>query len=211
MKYVNVSIFLLVISVVLAGCATSGLEKSATGYKVSEPQTGSLTRMRAFEGKITAIDTSNKKVSFVLNDGQAVEVKITAEDVDLSSLRVGDRAEYELTETDEIIPLHLYRPGKSSVTGFDVNSAKERDSYNAYFNDEIHASAKSQDVIWEQIIDIPGKIESVDASSRMVTIKSDEGRMLSIRAGSGVRNLNEFSPGDKVVVRFTKLGDIKVL
>jgi hypothetical protein len=211
MNYVNTGIFLSVISLMLAGCVNNGLTKTTTAYKVTEPQVGTVTKVRAFEGQIKAIDPSNRSVTFLQNDGQTVEIKISADNVDLSSLRVGDRAEYELTETDEIIPLHLYRPNKTPVTGFDVNSAMERDSYNAYFHDDVYASAKSQDVIWEQVIDIPGQINTIDASTRMVSINSDDGRKLSVLAGSEIRNLNALRSGDKVVARFTKIGDIKVI
>lgn len=143
MKYFTGGIAILITGLLVTACGTS---PNSNAYKVAPPEVGSFTHLRAFEGQIQVIDTKNRRVTFLLNNGQTANVQIVADTVDWSSLKVDDHVEYGLGETDQLIIARDYVADTWDVTDYPVNSAKERDSYNAYFHNNVYASGMVEEL-----------------------------------------------------------------
>ena len=53
-----------------------------------------------------------------------------------------------------------------------------------------------------ELIETTATVESVDQSSRYVTLKGPQGNLLTVKAGDGVENLNKVKPGDEVKLKY---------
>lgn len=54
----------------------------------------------------------------------------------------------------------------------------------------------------ENTVSMSATVEAVDASTRMVSLRGDNGRTATVRVTDEVRNLEQVQPGDKVVVKY---------
>ncbi|HET9447725.1 MAG TPA: hypothetical protein VFO35_15775 [Steroidobacteraceae bacterium] len=54
----------------------------------------------------------------------------------------------------------------------------------------------------ENAIELTGTIQAIDQQSRMVSLRSDDGRVFTVYAGTDVRNLDQVRAGDQVFVSF---------
>jgi len=63
------------------------------------------------------------------------------------------------------------------------------------------AAAKPK-VLEENIKEVTATVESVDLSTRMVTLKDPEGKLMEFRAGEEVKNLPQVKAGDQVVMTY---------
>jgi hypothetical protein len=224
--------FFLIGSVVLAGCAESSRKtaadarpaplsaeaqtgNSAAGTLPTRPETPSppavQTRMSAFEGMVKAIHHSSRRVTFLLADGKRVTVKVGAWAGNLSALQVGDLARFELAETAEIVRNHFHPESGMIVMEHIAGSAKEREGYNAYYDREVHASGKHNELSWSETIEIPARVVSFDAGSRTITLKSLEGRVFSVHMAQEILTPGEHTPGEPVAVRFKEVDGITVI
>ena len=52
-----------------------------------------------------------------------------------------------------------------------------------------------------QVTELRGTVEDVDAADRLVTIKGDKGRTVTIEVGPRVQDLDQLKPGDEVVAK----------
>lgn len=51
-------------------------------------------------------------------------------------------------------------------------------------------------------VDLIATVISVDLPSRVVVLKSDEGKQSSVKVGDAVQRLNEIQPGDRIKIRY---------
>jgi hypothetical protein len=54
----------------------------------------------------------------------------------------------------------------------------------------------------EAMVTLTGTVEAVDLANRMVTIKGSKGRIIDLKVGEEVKNLDQVKVGDKVVAKF---------
>ncbi|MDD2767710.1 MAG: hypothetical protein PHT19_03170 [Methylococcus sp.] len=184
-----------------------GADTPARGSS-SKPGPAATVRASAFEGTIRAIDHKSREVTFQLPDGKRATVHIAAKAGNLSDLQVGDHAAFELAETVELIKSNLHPETGTIVEEHAAGSAKERESYNPYYNQDTHASSKLHHVAWTEVIDVPARVVSVSAEKRVITLKTYEGRTFTVRTGTDVTSLGDFEPGEAIVARFREVDDI---
>lgn len=223
---------LLIGSVALAGCAESPRKAAPDARPAplpAEAQTGNgtagahpagpettatlpvQTRMSAFEGTVKAIHHSSRRVTFLLADGKRATVKVAAQAGNLGDLHVGDLARFELAETVEIVRNHFHPESGMIVMEHIAGSTKEREGYNAYYDRDVHASGKHNELSWSETIEIPARVVSFDPGSGTITLKSLEGRVFSVHMAEEARNLGEYKPGETVMARFKEVDDITVI
>ena len=64
------------------------------------------------------------------------------------------------------------------------------------------ASKPPEPVTREETIELTASVEAIDRKTRMVSLRSAEGRRATVYAGSEVRNFDRINVGDEVVVSF---------
>lgn len=174
----------------------------------SKPGPIATMRTSTFEGTIRAIDYKSREVIFQLPDGKRATAHIAVKAGNLSDLQVGDHTAFELAETVELIKSKLHPETGAIVEEPAAGSAKERESYNPYYNQDTHASSKLHHVAWTEVIDVPARFVSVSAEKRVITLKTYEGRIFTVRTGADIMGLGDFEPGEAIVARFREVDDI---
>jgi len=175
-------------------------------------EVGSPTREARFEGKVQSINRDRRQVTFRLDDGKAVRLKVGAQAGDFNRLEVGDRAEFRLRETVEILQDTYFHP----ETGHLVNRAPpggmaEREQYNTYYQ---RPPTGHHEVNWSEVIEIPARVFSVDPASRLLKLLTYDGRLLEVKTsvtGNAGKEMEPFGIGKPVVARFRELDSIKVI
>ncbi|MDF9393621.1 MULTISPECIES: hypothetical protein [Methylococcus] len=180
-----------------------------TGKSAPKP---ALIRARAFEGTVKAIHPADRQVVFLLADGKRVTVKVGPPAGSLADLRVGDLATFELAETVEIVTNDNHHPETGEIVMHPVpGSMQEREYFNPYYHRDGLSAAKRHELYWSGIIEIPAWVVSSDPQSRLITLKSREGRVFSVRMAPEAGRLDEYEPGEAVVARFKEVDDITVI
>ncbi|QXP88728.1 hypothetical protein [Methylococcus capsulatus] len=192
-----------------AGDDTARPLSAGTGKSAPKP---ALIRARAFEGTVKAIHPAVRQVVFLLADGKRVTVTVSPRAGSLADLRVGDLVTFELAETVEIVRNDDHHPETGEIVMHPVpGSMQEREYFNPYYHRDGMSAAKRHESHWSGIIEIPSWVVSYDSQSRLITLKSREGRVFSVRVAPEAGKPDEYAPGEAVVARFKEVEDVTVI
>lgn len=192
----------LIASVLLTGCAHENpapAQPAAPQATAPAPQEENLPAKAAGEltvvtAKVDSIKKKDRIVVLKYPDGKKVHVKCGPEVRNFDQIRVGDDVTAEFLETAE---LFVVGPDNKPIGG---QSAVVK---------RAPKGAKPAGIAVESV-EIAATVEKIDYNSRMVTLKSPEGKIVKVKASPTIERLNEVKPGDTIVARYTQALAIKV-
>lgn len=182
------------------------------GPSAAAPATATPTRETRFEGTVMLINRDRRQVTFRLDDGKTVRLNVGKGAGALTTIKKGDRAAFSLRETVEVVQDASFHPESGHlVDRAPPGSMAEREQYNTYFN---RSPAGHHEVNWSEVIEIPARVVGLEPGSRLLKLKTYDGRLIEVRPDSGNGDIKDFAMlkiGEPVVARFRELDDIRVL
>lgn len=195
----------------IANPAAPAVHATGSGEKEQTVAGASPTREAMFEGTVVSINPDRRLVTFRLDDGKTVRLKVGQGAGALTPIRKGDRAAFSLRETVEVIQDASFHPRTGHLVDRpSPGSTAEREEYNAYF----HRSPTGHHAVnWSEVIDIPARVAGVDTQSRLLKLKTYDGRLIEVRPETSNNRMDfaTFKLGEPVVARFRELDDIRVV
>ena len=143
---------------------------------------------------VKAIDKKNRVVTLESPDGKISKVHCGPEVRNFAQIKVGDVVRVALLESVELfVADEAEKPSAERISKAVRAPKGEKPGFAAVESVEVRAT-----------------VESIDYKTREVVLKGPEGKLQKIKAGPGVKRLNEVKKGDTVVARLTKAVSITV-
>jgi len=199
-----------VVFLLLAGCSGSASKDSPKESAVPTP-TAQVSQDKAVEvqtenkpgklegelilvtAKVKAIDKKNRVVTLKYPDGKEDKIQCGPEVRNFAQIRIGDDVTAQFLESAELFVTDEDMPAEERTTEVARAPLGSKPGFAAVDAVEVKAS-----------------VEAIDYQTREVMLKTPEGKILTIKAGPGVKRLNEVNKGDTVVARLVHAVSIEV-
>lgn len=152
---------------------------------------GVFVQTQEMTAKVAAIDTANRKVTLVSDDGIKKVVKVGPEVINFDQIRVGDQLKVEVTEA-----LVVQMGGKDDVSSADALVALAP------------KGAKPGGLVAETV-QVIGTVTAIDTAKRTATLKFEDGTTKTLPVRRDV-DLAKRKVGEQVVFRVTEMIAISV-
>lgn len=195
---VAVSLALLFVSILtLTACSPTSppppaKETSSTDFQEGVPG-GVIVNTVDVSAKVTAIDTSNRKVTLLGPDGDKFTVKVGPEAVNFDQIRVGDLV--NATVTEELV-VYLDEEGASAPDGSAAVVA-------------LAPKGAQPGGLVAETVQVTAKVIAIDQTNRTATLQFEDGssKIFSVRDDI---DLSQRKVGEKVVFQVTEMIAISV-
>lgn len=143
---------------------------------------------------VKAINKKKRIVTLLDETGKQFQITCGPEIENFAQIRIGDKVTTQLFETVEI-----------EVTA--NKSAPHADQ-----SETIERAPKGDkpELLVVDKLEIYATVQSIDYTTRQMTLLGPEGKILKVKAGPNVARFNEIKPNDTVVARLTEAVDVKV-
>ena len=181
----------------LTACTTASSPPPASGggavaYTEGVPG-GTMVTTVEISARVTAIDTSNRKVTLLGPDGKKVTVKLGPEAVNFDQIRVGDLV--TATVTEELV-VYLDEAGASAPDGSAAMAARAP------------KGAQPGGLVAETT-QATATVMAIDRTSRTATLQFEDGSSKIFAVRDDI-DLDQRSVGEKVVFQVTEMIAISV-
>ena len=192
----NLALLFIVLFTITA-CATTSPPPPAqvnTATTVQEGVPGGVT-VNSVEvtAKVTAIDTKNRKVTLLLQDGEKETVKVPPEAVNFDQVRVGDLVKATLTE--EVV-VYLDEEGASVPDGYAAGVA-------------LAPKGAQPGGVVAEAVKVTATVTAIDQAKRTATLRFEDGTTETLTVRDDI-DLSKRKVGEKVVFIVTEMVALSV-
>lgn len=143
---------------------------------------------------VKAVDKKNRVVTLRFEDGREARVKCGPEVRNFAQIHVGDNVKAQFLESVELI-----------VGGPGAKPSADRQT-------EVARAPKGSKpgIVAVDAVEVNATVQSIDYTTRDVTLVGPEGKVVKLKAGPEVKRLADVKQGDVVTARLTKAVSIIV-
>lgn len=170
----------------LASCSTAIPGEQSTVVKKSATGTTVVDTFKA-TATVTAIDSSNRKLTLTLSDGRRKTVRCGPEIVNFHRIQINDRVIVTMTE-ELAVYLDKGKPLAGATGAFTVGVARLGARPGVVSADTVQATVK---------------ISAIDTAARRVTFRTKSGDSETVKVGDHI-DLTKVKVGDSVTIRRTE-------
>jgi hypothetical protein len=142
---------------------------------------------------VRAVDHEKRTVTVEGPSGRTLTVKVPDEAQNLDQVHPGSKFRVRYLESVAI-----------GVAPSDAEVSSEEPSATVAEAVELAPKGATPGGLVARVLQITGKVESVDQATRTVVVRGPKGEQREFRVGEEVERLSEVKPGDTIVVRFTE-------
>ena len=179
-------------SYAIASSTTSSKQEGTATYTKGVPG-GVVVNTVDVNAKVTAVDTANRKVTLLRQDGYKFTVKAGPEAVNFDQIRVGDLV--KATVTEEMV-IHLDEEGASAPDGSASIVA-------------LAPKGAQPGGVMAETTRVTATVTAIDQTGRTATLQFEDGRTKTFPVRHDI-DLSQRKVGEKVVFQFTEMIAISV-
>jgi Cu/Ag efflux protein CusF len=179
----------LLVPLMVVALALPALAKTETGKPGRE-----ASQTIQWTGTVTAVDTANRTVTIQGPQGNIRTVKCGSEVKNFDQIKAGHKVHVEYTEA---MVVSVRKSTEPSTVGESASM-------------ETAPKGAMPSMEAERTQQMTATVEKIDHKTRMVTLKGQEGNMVTFRVSDEFKNLKDVKKGDEVVAQYTEALAIKV-
>ena len=153
-----------------------------------------LADVSVINATVEAIDKDNRTVTLKGSGGRTATIKVPPEAKNFDQIKVGDHVKFKFLDS---IALFVRKAG-------DPPEAAETQAV------AVAPRGQKPKAVTVSTKEITAKVEKIDYTKRLLTLKGPEGNVRTIKVDPRVKRLNEVKVGDDIVLRSTEAVAVQV-
>ena len=197
MPLLKATVCLLVFGALMDGCASKKPpEKAKTPAEIAaENQARNQSVEPIFEARVQAISRKNRILTLKFNDEKVAKVNAGNSVRNFEAVGVGDSIKARFSDTVEVfVATPQGKPAWEEIK--EIKKAPK-------------GTRPGTAII--RPYELSGTVQSVDASSRRLLIKSAQGKLFAVVGRPDIRRFAEIKTGDLVIARLTDVQSLEIL